>query len=105
MSALPPKAEMVQHDRDVRFVPNGDIRTAQKTTRQRTRTRLRSDARLRPKLKTGHRNAAGRHGPTGRNPATTLSFILCAGPKHFWRKQWPILKAPQGSQATQFIRC
>jgi len=26
MSALPPKADMVQHDRDVRFVPKADIR-------------------------------------------------------------------------------
>jgi hypothetical protein len=25
MSALPPKADMVQHDRDVRFVPKADI--------------------------------------------------------------------------------
>jgi hypothetical protein len=25
MSALPPKADMVQHDRDVRFVPLGDV--------------------------------------------------------------------------------
>ena len=25
MSALPPKADMVQHDRDVRFVPLADI--------------------------------------------------------------------------------
>jgi hypothetical protein len=24
MSALPPKADMVQHDRDVRFVPEAD---------------------------------------------------------------------------------
>jgi hypothetical protein len=26
MSALPPEAEMVQHGRDVRFVPQADIR-------------------------------------------------------------------------------
>jgi hypothetical protein len=26
MSALPPKADMVEHDRDVRFVPKVDIR-------------------------------------------------------------------------------
>jgi hypothetical protein len=26
MSALPPKADMAQHDRDVRFVPIADIR-------------------------------------------------------------------------------
>jgi hypothetical protein len=26
MSALPPKADMVQHDRHVRFVPKADIR-------------------------------------------------------------------------------
>ena len=25
MSALPPKADMVQHDRNVRFVPKADI--------------------------------------------------------------------------------
>jgi hypothetical protein len=25
MSALPPKADMVQHDRDVRFVPKADM--------------------------------------------------------------------------------
>jgi hypothetical protein len=25
MSALPPKADIVQHDRDVRFVPKADI--------------------------------------------------------------------------------
>jgi hypothetical protein len=25
MSALPPKADMVRHDRDVRFVPQADI--------------------------------------------------------------------------------
>jgi hypothetical protein len=25
MSALPPKADIVQHSRDVRFVPKGDI--------------------------------------------------------------------------------
>jgi hypothetical protein len=25
MSALPPKADMVQHDRDVRFVPKADV--------------------------------------------------------------------------------
>jgi hypothetical protein len=25
MSALPPKADIVQHDRDVRFVPQADI--------------------------------------------------------------------------------
>jgi hypothetical protein len=25
MSALPPKADMAQHDRDVRYVPQGDI--------------------------------------------------------------------------------
>ena len=25
MSALPPKADMVQHDRDVRFLPKADI--------------------------------------------------------------------------------
>jgi hypothetical protein len=25
MSALPPIADMVQHDRDVRFVPNGNM--------------------------------------------------------------------------------
>jgi hypothetical protein len=28
MSALPPKADMVQHNRDVRFVPIADIGTA-----------------------------------------------------------------------------
>jgi hypothetical protein len=27
MSALPPKADMAQHDRDVRFVPKADIRS------------------------------------------------------------------------------
>jgi hypothetical protein len=31
MSALPPKADMVQHDRDVRFVPKADIRHCSKT--------------------------------------------------------------------------
>jgi hypothetical protein len=30
MSALPPKAEMDQHGRDVRFVPKADSRTAAK---------------------------------------------------------------------------
>ena len=49
-----------------------------KSIRQRTRTRLRSDAKLRSKLRIGHRNAA--HRSTGRNAATTLSFVLCAGP-------------------------
>jgi len=28
MSALPPKADIVQHDRDVRFVPKADIQAA-----------------------------------------------------------------------------
>ena len=28
MSALPPKADLVQRDRDVRFVPKADIQTA-----------------------------------------------------------------------------
>ena len=28
MSALPPKADMVQYDRDVRFVPKADIQAA-----------------------------------------------------------------------------
>jgi hypothetical protein len=28
MSALPPKADMVQHDRDVCFVPKADIQAA-----------------------------------------------------------------------------
>jgi hypothetical protein len=27
MSALPPKADMVQHDHDVRFVPKADVKT------------------------------------------------------------------------------
>jgi hypothetical protein len=31
MSALPPKADMVQHDRDVRFVPEADSCTAAKS--------------------------------------------------------------------------
>jgi len=30
MSALPPKADIVQHDRDVRFVPEADSCTAEK---------------------------------------------------------------------------
>jgi hypothetical protein len=32
MSALPPKADMVQHDRDVRFVPKAEIRRCSKST-------------------------------------------------------------------------
>jgi len=32
MSALPPKADMVQHDRDVRFVPGTDIAAAKSQT-------------------------------------------------------------------------
>jgi hypothetical protein len=31
MSALPPKADIVQHDRDVRFVPKADMGAAAKT--------------------------------------------------------------------------
>jgi hypothetical protein len=31
MSALPPKADMVQHDRDFRFVPSADV-SRSKTT-------------------------------------------------------------------------
>jgi len=34
MSALPPKADMVQHDCDVRFVPNADIGLLTRTDRQ-----------------------------------------------------------------------
>jgi len=33
MSALPPKADMVQHDRDVRFVPKADIAERSSTVR------------------------------------------------------------------------
>ena len=36
MSALPPKADMVQHDRDVRFVPKADIARLTQSPRQPT---------------------------------------------------------------------
>ena len=32
MSALPPKADMDQHDSDVRFVPKADFRAAERTS-------------------------------------------------------------------------
>jgi hypothetical protein len=38
MSALPPKADMVPHDRDVRFVPKADIALLIRTTRWHGRT-------------------------------------------------------------------
>jgi hypothetical protein len=33
MSTLPPKADMVQHDRDVRFVPKADMNLATREDR------------------------------------------------------------------------
>jgi hypothetical protein len=41
MSALPPKADMVQHNRDVRFVPKADSCTAAIIGRLRTDTERR----------------------------------------------------------------
>jgi hypothetical protein len=35
MSALPPKADIVQRDRDVRFVPKADIYTAANSRQSR----------------------------------------------------------------------
>jgi uncharacterized membrane protein len=78
MSAIHPSADVAERDRHVRFVPNGDICTAQKNQSGNGQTRLRSDAKLRPKLRIGHRNAAARHRSTGRNPAThSLVYFVC----------------------------
>jgi len=37
MSALPPKADIIQHDRDVRFVPKADIDLPTRSPRRRWR--------------------------------------------------------------------